>query len=283
MTHYKTLNISQNATPADIKAAWKALAKHSHPDRGGDAALFNAYKEAYDVLKDPIRKKAYDVTMIQVKPQKSEHTFYETFKDFKKTRQEQTKTSNEPKARQRPQKQKHIKISLTLKEQIKGAEKDVRLKLQSGHTVSRKITIPAGMREGSTMKRSFPGFDLHLEFTLKTHHNFQIKNEKLWLVQTLTKEQQESGGEITITDPTGQIHKRKIPSGVKTGQTTYLDNAGLCIDKQQNRGHLHIVFYAPFQEERNNSWNTNKPSDHIKSSQNTAQEHYEKARLWMNA
>jgi DnaJ-class molecular chaperone len=303
VTHYQTLKLSENATPAEIKSAWRTLAKESHPDSGGDAAMFSAYKGAYDVLKDPKQKAKYDATLFAKKTTASygfargraytKNTFYETFTDFKEfkdTPKPKARPQDKAKATQQPKapKEKHISIPLSLKEHIEGCEKNIKLKLQNGHTSQRKVTIPPGMREGSKMKITLPGIILNLEFTLKTQGNFQIKNGKLWVVQNLTKEQFQNGGDVFITDPTGQIHKRKIPSGVETGRTTYLEKAGLLNADKKNRDPLHIVFYAPFEHlsaTETKEEHTMRPASFagVTPSAKTVQEHYKKAQKWMNA
>lgn len=60
MDHYKTLGIDKNATPEEIKKAYRKLAGTHHPDRGGDTATFQKIQQAYDVLSDPQKKQEYD-------------------------------------------------------------------------------------------------------------------------------------------------------------------------------------------------------------------------------
>ena len=64
MDHYTTLGISRNATGAEIKKAYRALAKKYHPDRNPDdskaEAEFKKVSEAYSVLSDPEKKRLYD-------------------------------------------------------------------------------------------------------------------------------------------------------------------------------------------------------------------------------
>jgi molecular chaperone DnaJ len=62
--YYELLGISRGADDAAIKAAYRRLAKECHPDRHNGCsekeAHFKAINEAYDVLKDPQKRAAYD-------------------------------------------------------------------------------------------------------------------------------------------------------------------------------------------------------------------------------
>lgn len=49
---YATLFLTKNAPGFMIDAAWKALAKHYHPDRGGNPEDFKRVKEAYEELNE---------------------------------------------------------------------------------------------------------------------------------------------------------------------------------------------------------------------------------------
>ncbi|MCP4995447.1 MAG: DnaJ domain-containing protein [Gammaproteobacteria bacterium] len=61
--YYKTLGVDRNASPDEIKKAYRRMARKYHPDvsKATDAETqFKAVNEAYDVLKDPEKKSAYD-------------------------------------------------------------------------------------------------------------------------------------------------------------------------------------------------------------------------------
>jgi len=60
--HYDALGISRNANSEEIRKAYRKKAKKHHPDagEGGDLSAFRAAQEAYEQLKDPNRRKAYD-------------------------------------------------------------------------------------------------------------------------------------------------------------------------------------------------------------------------------
>lgn len=59
---YETLGVSKDASPADIKRAYRSAAKKAHPDAGGDPATFHALQRAHDVLSDAERRARYDET-----------------------------------------------------------------------------------------------------------------------------------------------------------------------------------------------------------------------------
>lgn len=62
--YYETLGVQRNANEADLKSAFRKLAKEHHPDKNpGDKVAEGKFKElaeAYEVLKDPQKRAAYD-------------------------------------------------------------------------------------------------------------------------------------------------------------------------------------------------------------------------------
>lgn len=60
MDHYTTLGVSRNASPDEIKQAYRKLASVHHPDKGGDTAKFQEIQQAYETLGDPNKKAEYD-------------------------------------------------------------------------------------------------------------------------------------------------------------------------------------------------------------------------------
>ena len=61
--YYKILGVAKNADDAEIKKAYRKLARKYHPDVNKDAGAEDKFKEvneAYDVLRDKEKRKAYD-------------------------------------------------------------------------------------------------------------------------------------------------------------------------------------------------------------------------------
>ncbi len=63
--YYETLDVGRDASPAEVKRAFRRLARELHPDVNGHdpeaEEKFKAAAEAYEVLSDPERRRAYDL------------------------------------------------------------------------------------------------------------------------------------------------------------------------------------------------------------------------------
>lgn len=62
MDYYKILDVSPTADPDEIKQAFRRLARQYHPDLAGEGGRerFQQINEAYQVLSDPDRRRAFD-------------------------------------------------------------------------------------------------------------------------------------------------------------------------------------------------------------------------------
>ena len=62
-THYEVLGVQSTSEQEVIDAAYKALMRKYHPDRAGDNERSQQINAAYEVLRSPIKRKAYDTAL----------------------------------------------------------------------------------------------------------------------------------------------------------------------------------------------------------------------------
>ncbi len=60
---YERLGVASDASAAEIKKAYRALALENHPDKGGDADAFSRLNNAYETLSDSTKRADYDRTL----------------------------------------------------------------------------------------------------------------------------------------------------------------------------------------------------------------------------
>ncbi len=69
--YYRILAVPRNASPEEIRTAFRERAKLYHPDHGGELAddrRFRLLREAYEVLRDPQRRLQYDAEGLKAPP-----------------------------------------------------------------------------------------------------------------------------------------------------------------------------------------------------------------------
>jgi DnaJ-class molecular chaperone len=195
MDYYNTLGINKDATPEDIKKAYRSLASKHHPDKGGDTATFQKVQEAYATLSDPQKRAAYDnpspfgqnsnggwqQANAGVPP-----GFEQFFSQFGPDLGAMFGHHFNP----RSQKNRSINLQteISLEEAYTGKTVIANYRLPTGSEKSFEVKIPAGVQNGMTLRiagagddsiRQLPPGDAMLTITVRSHHVFERNGNDL--------------------------------------------------------------------------------------------------------
>jgi len=166
---YETLGVDRNATPDQIKRAYRKLAGQHHPDKGGDKARFQEVQAAYDLLSNPQRRAEHDNPSPFGPGGFSFRTGGGSF-DFENIFNVFGAQFHHP-HQQRMQQQARMSLWITLPDVAQTNRKTISVGTQQGTQVM-EIEIPAGINDGDTIQ--YPGVlngGIDLLITFRIHPN----------------------------------------------------------------------------------------------------------------
>lgn len=262
--YYKTLGVTRNATPEDIKRAYRRLARKYHPDvsKEPDAeARFKDVNEANEVLRDPEKRAAYDALGsdwragqdFRPPPGGDSRGFHFSrdeaaeFSDFFSSIFGQGFRSSGPsgggQARKRRGQDQGAHIGIDLDDAYRGVTRQVQLDLPEigadGLATTRSRTlnvrIPAGVTQGRQIRlagqggpgiHGGPAGDLYLEIEIRPHTHFIPDGRDIHLRLPVAPWEAALGATVQVPTLGGAVNL-KIPAGSQTGRRLRLKGRGL--------------------------------------------------------
>ncbi len=253
--YYQTMGVARDASADDIKRAYRRLARKYHPDvsKEKDAeARFKEIGEAYEVLRDPEKRAAYDALGTRrpgedfrpppdwefdygarVDPNAHSDFFEQLFGGLG-GRRASFRSRGFDTAGQ---------VEVTLEEAFRGTER--RLTLQrvavdergqsQPATQQLNVRIPAGVVDGQQVRvpaQGQPGVgggpagDLFLQVRLKPHRWFRAEGRDIWLDLPVTPWEAALGETVRVPTLGGRVDL-KIPKGSQTDRQLRLRGRGL--------------------------------------------------------
>jgi curved DNA-binding protein len=262
--YYETLGVPRDASEADIKKAFRRLAREYHPDVAKDKKKaeekFKEINEAYEVLGDPAKRKKYDElgadwkSGAEFRPppdwagwagagrgRAEEFQFDGTgFSDFFESVFGQMRGERgfgrraHFAAEEEAPDSRDIEgeILVTLDEVMNGSVRAVRVTHpgpRGNKTETYQVRIPPGVKEGQKLRlagRGEAGGDLYLRVRLAKHPDFEVSDHNLVYEAELAPWEAVLGAEISVPTLTGRVNI-KIPPGTQNGQKLRVRGRGL--------------------------------------------------------
>lgn len=274
--YYAALGVKSDATPDDIKRAYRRCARKYHPDVSKEAGAEERFKEvaeAYEVLKDAERRSAYDEASRRwsargdgAQPPPGWDAGFEfseggagaemfgrsEFFDALFGRHARASRRGQP-GWQAGGQDHHAKVMIDIEDSVHGAKREIVLQmpaLEAGQVALRRhtieVTIPKGIRAGQQLRlpgQGGPGLgggppgDLYLEIEFKPHKLYRVDERDVFLDLPVAPWEAALGATLTVPTPQGRVELR-VPAGSKAGQKLRLKGRGL---PSQPAGDLYAV------------------------------------------
>lgn len=228
--YYDTLGIDKNASDNDIKKAFKKLAAKHHPDAGGDEAKFKEINEAYQTLKDPQKRRAYDNPAPEGFHFTTGNNPFEHFEmngeGFGDISDIFSSMFGRPggfhRARQKGR-DIQLQMPLTLEEIASGVSKTISVDIGTGKNELLNIDIPPGIKNGYKVRykgKGQPGpverGDLFILINQLDHPRFERQNNDIYSMQEISVWDALLGCSYELET----VNKRKIKYAVKPNTQT---------------------------------------------------------------
>jgi curved DNA-binding protein len=266
--YYKVLDVPPEASADEIKKAFRKAARAYHPDINtapDSEARFKDVNEAFEVLKDPERRAAYDE--LRKGPQPGSGPYRappdwdngyqfsdgggggpqhdEGFSDFFETlfRRGQGQGQGYSQGRAAPGSDSHAKMQIDIEDAYRGDTKTLALRMPvvgPNGAVTLKdrnisVRIPKGIRAGQTIRlagQGAPSFDagpagdLFLEIAFAPHPVFRPDGRDLYLDLPIAPWEAALGSHVVMPTPAGKVDL-SIPKNARNGQRLRLKGKGL--------------------------------------------------------
>lgn len=263
--YYEVLGVKETATPEQIKKAYRTLAIKYHPDtnpddKGADAK-FKELNEAYQVLKDPAKKKDYN-TVGTINPTQGggfggtggssntrfDHIFRDVggmddfFKHFGVRFEHTTVQAKNPDVMS--------DLYVSLDDVFQGKKIPIEITIPGTGIKKFSVDIPRGSESGLRLKMAGKGStqnatilagDLYINIHVKEHNTFRRMRADLFLNKELTMTGAALGCDIKVLTIEGKEVKVSIPPGTQPNHKIRLKGKGMPLLRQpQMRGDMYI-------------------------------------------
>jgi len=242
--YYDTLGVTRSAGAEELKRAYRKLARKYHPDVSKEKnaeARFKDVQEAYEVLKDPEKRGAYDQLGRNYRPgqqfrpppdweQRFSHSAGHRFSDLNGFSDFFSSlfggAAGGPASHAQPETDAGT-VEITLEEAYAGTKCRVTIN-DDGHARPVDVQIPAGITEGQALRIAGAGHRpaLILRVRLRPHPLYVLQGKDVQIELPLAPWEAALGAKVAVPTLGGTV-ELTIPAGAQTGQKLRLRGRGL--------------------------------------------------------
>lgn len=265
---YASLGLKKSATDAEIKKAYRKIARDSHPDLNPDdadaEARFKAAAAAYDLLKDPETRAKFDRGEIDATgAERPDRQYYRQYADapenpyrsgprfdenaeaadiFAEFMRQQQQGGGRRSAHgfSAPGPDHRYALEVSFLDAVKGGSTIITL--PDGSTLD--VKIPQGTADGQTIRlrgKGGPGIgggpagNALVSLSVGTHPIFRRDENDIAVTLPITLDEAILGGKVQVPTIDGTVNLN-IPKGASSGQILRLRGRGVKIAKRDQPG-----------------------------------------------
>jgi DnaJ-class molecular chaperone len=248
--YYQTLGVAKNATPDDIKKAYRRMAGIHHPDKGGDTAQFQKIQEAYETLSNPEKKQQYD----NPNPFGGGGPQFHNMGGFPGGFQFNMNGFDMHDIfgqmfghHQRPQMPSYrTTVHVHLDQAYTGGEQILQFHTVQGQQMI-KINIPKGVQDGSTIRYDNLIRDgiLLVEFRIHPHPRFERDGHNLYSVHDISVLDLIVGSKFKFNTISGKSLEVTVPPKTQPGSKLRLSKEGMPINNDYGDQFILLKPFIP--------------------------------------
>jgi curved DNA-binding protein len=237
--YYEILGVGRAADADEVKRAYRKLARKFHPDVSKERNAeekFKEVQEAYEVLRDPEKRAAYDQLGRDYRPGQQFRPPPDWAQRFGQQHGQRFNDVNGfsdffsslfgAAAGAAPSEAEAGQLEVTVEEAFAGTRRRVTLN-ENGRTRSVDLQIPAGVTEGQSLR--IPGIggrpSLTFRIKLQPHPLFTLSGKDVQIELPLAPWEAALGAKVAVPTLGGRV-ELTIPAGAQSGQKLRLRGRG---------------------------------------------------------